>query len=574
MAEAPVAPSRPWLFRALAVVAGVGAALAHPPWGVLPGLCGYALMFLVVDRAALGRPLRSAFFRGWLAGGAYFTISLWWLAEPFYIDAQEQGWMAPFAVVIVALGMALFWGAAAWAYRLLGGRSVARVMLFAAALGGFEWLRGHILTGFPWDLPGESWRAGSAPSQAAAFVGAYGLTWLTVGAFTTLAVVLEGWRGRAALAVGMAVVLGLYGVGWVRLAGAIPPGPDAPWVRIVQADVKQESKYDQSLFASIVSRYLVLTARPSAHPPDIVVWPEGAIPQALDDYLAPGALTREAIVGVMRPGETLLVGGYRYGHASDGRSVVYNSLWALRRTADDLAVIGVYDKFRLVPFGEFMPLDGLASALGIKQFVHVGDGFAPGPKPRPMRLPGLAPVQPLICYESLFPGFTRDGARAAGIRPTWIANVSNDAWFGTGSGPVQHLNMASYRAIEEGLPMARATPTGRSAMIDAFGRIVPGKALGEGALGVIDAPLPAALPPTLFDRLGDGAFFAMLIVSLVGARGISRRHGRGPPAPSHLRTDEVPRDQAPPGRPDLDTAAVDRHAGASVRPEDPGAGRA
>ncbi len=533
---------------------------------------GYALMFLVVDRAAGAKPLRSAFFRGWLTGGAYFTISLWWLAEPFYIDAKEQGWMAPFAVVIVALGMALFWGAAASVYRLLAGRSVARVMLFAAALAGFEWLRGHVLTGFPWDLPGESWRAGSAPSQAAAFVGAYGLTWLTVAAFATPALIFEDWRGRAALAAGVAVVLGLYGAGSVRLAGAVAPERDSPWIRIVQADVKQESKYDQSLFTSIVSRYLVLTARPSAHPPDIVIWPEGAIPQALDDYLAPGALTGQAIAGVMRPGQTLLVGGYRYGQAKDGRSVVFNSLWALRRTAGGLAVIGVYDKFRLVPFGEFMPLNGLASALGVKQFVHVGDGFTPGPRPRPMRLPGLAPFQPLICYESLFPGFTRDGARAAGFRPTWIANVSNDAWFGTGSGPVQHLNMASYRAIEEGMPIARATPTGRSAMIDAFGRIVPGKSLGEGAFGIIDAPLPPALAPTLFDRLGDSAFFTMLIVSLLGARGISRRHVRIPPARAHLRTDEIPRNQASPRGADVDAAAVDRNTSAPIRSSDPGAG--
>jgi apolipoprotein N-acyltransferase len=133
-----------------------------------------------------------------------------------------------------------------------------------------------------------------------------------------------------------------------------------------------------------------------------------------------------------------------------------------------------------------------------------------------MRLAGLPIFQPLICYEALYPGFTRAGSRAAGLRPSWIVNISNDAWFGVGSGPLQHFNMASYRAIEEGLPMARATPTGVSAIIDSMGRPLPGKRLGIGAFGVIDSALPGALPPTLYDRLGDGLFLLALALSLVG----------------------------------------------------------
>ncbi|MEO8926087.1 MAG: apolipoprotein N-acyltransferase [Caulobacteraceae bacterium] len=517
MAEGMVEGRRVWAMRAAALIAGTAAAFAQPPWGFLPGLLGYGLMLWLVDRSASPRPLRSAFVLGWLTGVGYFVVSVWWIAEPFQIDAKEQGWMAPFAVIFVSMFMALFWGGAALAYRALAGGGVARVLLFAATLSLFEWLRGHILTGFPWDLPGETWGAGSAPSQVAALFGVYGLTWITLAAFCAPAVIREGWRGRGAVILAALTVIALFGFGAARLAGAPAARSAGPWVRVVQADVKQENKYDQRLFADIVGRYTGLTARPSARVPDIVVWPEGAIPAALNDYLAPGAWTHDAIAGVLSPGQTLLLGGYRYGDDRAGAPVIYNSLAVVRKVGTDLAVTGVYDKFRLVPFGEFMPLDTLAARLGIKQLVHVGDGFAPGPPPRPMRLDGLPPVQPLICYEALYSGFTRAGARASGLRAAWIVNISNDAWFGTASGPVQHLNMASYRAIEEGLPMVRATPTGISAFIDAFGRIVPGERLGEGAFGVIDAPLPPALGPTLFDRWGDGAFWAMLIVSLVGA---------------------------------------------------------
>ena len=494
-------------------LAGVAAALAQPPWGLLPGLLGYGLMFVLVDRA---ESVRSAFFRGWLSGVGYFVVSLWWLYEPFQVDAQAQGWMAPIAVAVMAGGLALFWGVAAAIYRRFADAGVWRVLLFVGLLAGAEWLRGHILTGFPWDLPGETWRAGSAPSQTAAVVGAYGLTWITLAIACAPWLVREGRKGKVAVTLAILSVAGLYAYGAARLNQIPPPRVNASWIRIVQANVNQKSKYDQQIFGDIVGRYVSLTARPAGRQPDIVIWPEGAIPAAMDDYLAPRTWTQAAIAGALHPGQTLILGGYRYGGSRNGKDLIFNSLAVVRPVIEGLGVVGVYDKFRLVPFGEFIPFDALAGRLGIKQMVHVGDGFAPGARPRPLRVTGLPLMQPLICYESLFSGFTREGARAVGARADWIVNISNDAWFGAGSGPVQHLNIASYRAIEEGLPMVRATPTGLSAMIDAYGRIVPGEQLGEGAFGIIDAPLPPALKPTIFDRWGDWPFAAMLLLSLVG----------------------------------------------------------
>ena len=168
---------------------------------------------------------------------------------------------------------------------------------------------------------------------------------------------------------------------------------------------------------------------------------------------------------------------------------------------DDLQILGRYDKHHLVPFGEYMPFDKLAALIGFKTLVHVGDGFTPGPSPVALAVPGLPSVQPLICFEGLFPSsFARTGPR-----PAWIANISNDAWFGETSGPWQHLNLASYRAIEEGMPVVRATPTGVSAVVDAYGR--PTALLGLGKAGVIDADLPPTLGPTLYSRWRDVPFW-------------------------------------------------------------------
>lgn len=492
---------------------GIAGALAHPPFGVLPGLLGYAGLLHLIDHSDATRPLRSAFWRGWLAGVGYFGLGTWWIGEAFLVDAAVHGWMAPFAVAAMATGLALFWGLAAVIYRWIRPASVWRVLTFAGAFAALEWIRGHILTGFPWNLVGETWRAGSPPSQAAALVGAYGLTWITLVIASAPGVWREGGAGRrAAMAAGIGLAA-LYGYGAAALSR--PLQPDGPTtVLIVQADIKQDLKWDAERFARIVRAYVSLTAAPYARKPvDVVIWPEGAIPAAVNDYLAPGSWVRQAIVDSLFPGQILLIGGYRYEGPVD-KPVYYNSLVALRRTANDLELVGIYDKHRLVPFGEYLPADRFLTAIGFKSLAHLADGFTTGPVPEPLSItPGLR-VQPLICYESLFPGLAKTDAQVRAL-----INVSNDAWFGVTSGPPQHLNLASYRAIESARPLLRATPTGISGVVDARGRIASDSSLGLGKSGVIDAQIPGRGEVTPYDVFGDLAFLALLLISgVVSAR--------------------------------------------------------
>jgi apolipoprotein N-acyltransferase len=496
------------------LLAGLAAGLAHPPFGLLPGLLGYALLLALVG-ADSPRPLRSAFFRGWLAGVGYFAICMWWITEPFMVDAKEQGWMAPFALVLMAGGLALFWGGAALVYRALKIRAIGRILVFAGCLAGFEWLRGHVLTGLPWDLPGETWRAGSAPSQAAALVGAYGLTWVTLAIAAAPAVLAQesGWRSRAtALGLAALALAGLYGFGAWRLEGAAKPRPGAPIVRVVQADIDQKNKWKPENLGMVFDTYVGLTTRKAAAQPSIVIWPEGALPAVIDELVAPGSPYAARLRDAIAPGQTLLMGVNRAQAAANGVTQYFNSLVAFRREPEGLRVTGVYDKHHLVPFGEYMPAGDLATKVGFRSLVHMPDDFSAGPRSQPIAPWGIPSVQVLICYEALFPGVTRAGTALSGLRPAWILNISNDAWFGDGSGPLQHLNIASYRAIEEGLPIVRATPTGVSAVIDAYGRIAPGARLDRG-LGVIDAPLPSALEGTPFSQAGDGGFGVMLLLS-------------------------------------------------------------
>ncbi len=519
-----------WYGPLTALLGGLAAGLAHPPFGALAGLLGYSLLLLRLETVTGPRPRRAAFVLGWLAGLGYFGVSTWWIAEPFLVEPEIHGWMAPFAVVLMGGGLALFWGAAGVVYRMIRPRGAWKVLVFAGVFAGVEWLRGHVFTGFPWNLPGETWRAGSAPSQAAALFGAYGLTWVTLALASTPALLMMPIQRLAqagAMVCAGIVLTSLYAGGAGRLAAARPVTAEAaPTIRIVQANIDQKDKWKPENLDLILDTYARLSAQPArGNPPpaDIVIWPEGALPAVINDLLADpiyGRRLRDAV----QPGQTLLMGANRAEAGANGAYRYFNTLLALRREPDGLRVTGVYDKHRLVPFGEFLPFGDLAGRLGLRALVHMPDDFTPGPPPRPMRAEGVPPVQPLICYEALFPGLA-----AQGDRPSWILNVSNDAWFGATSGPWQHLNIASYRAIEQGLPIIRATPTGVSAVIDAQGRIMPGKRLSLGREGVIDARLPPPGAPTLYSRLGDAPFAAFLILSAgAGFAGRRRRPRSGP----------------------------------------------
>ncbi len=491
----------------LALAAGAAAALAHPPFGILPGLLGYALLMILSERSAT---VRGGFWMGWLAGFAYFFISCWWVAEAFLVN-PAQAWMAPFAASALPIGLALFWGTTTALYRRFAPTGMARVLVFAALFCLLEWLRGHVLTGFPWNPAGASWKAGSAASQFASIGGVYGLGFVTVAAAAAFGPLMGSGPRKARIVtavIGAVAFAALTVSGAVRLSSARLELTDTV-VRIVQADVPQASKWTPEAYQGIVDRYVNLTARPGAMTPDLILWPEGALPASANDVFAPGSPDAAAIARAVQPGQSLILGlgrGVADPSIPEGGRY-FNSLFVLTdEGGDGLRISATYDKYRLVPFGEFLPAGGLMGALGVRALTHMPLDFSPGPRPAPIDIPGAPRAQPLICYESLYPGFT-PGAQG---RPGWIANISNDAWFGRTSGPLQHLNLASYRAIETGLPVVRATPTGTSAMIDPWGRVIDGQRLDAGESGVIDARLPEPAAVTIYGRFGDLLFWLLV----------------------------------------------------------------
>jgi apolipoprotein N-acyltransferase len=393
--------------------------------------------------------------------------------------------MAPFALIGIAGGLALFWAAAFSLARALWTASPARIVAFAAIWTLAEFARAYVLTGFPWALVGYAW-VETPVMQMVALMGPHLLGFLTLAA-----AMLPGLGSlRAAVLAGLLVGAG-WGWGAWRLAQPLPERAPPVLVRIVQPNAVQREKWDPERHAEFRRRLLEGTRAAGA--PDVTIWPETAVPFVLGQ--APGEQAEAAAAA--GPGGRLILGIVR----GDGEGW-YNSLAVLEPGGMEQAV---YDKHHLVPFGEYVPLTRLFGGLG-RQGLATGSGFTSGPGPRLVTVPGLPPFLPLICYEAIFP----QGLRVPEGRAEWLVQVTNDAWFGTASGPYQHLAQARVRAIEQGLPLARAANTGVSAMIDPYGRVIASLGLGEA--GYVDAALPGVLSITGYARLGDTP---ALIVSIV-----------------------------------------------------------
>ncbi|PKQ13671.1 MAG: apolipoprotein N-acyltransferase [Alphaproteobacteria bacterium HGW-Alphaproteobacteria-1] len=491
MAEAVLARAARWSWpwRA-AFCGGVGAlsALGQAPWGLWPLTIFGMAVFYGLYRQAQG--WRAAAALGWLVGTGHFLLALHWITEPFMVDAARHGWMAPFALLGLAAGMALYWGAALALARVMGGGAAA----FVAGVGLAELARGWLFTGFPWAQAGHA-LIDTPLLHWSSYLGAPGLLVLVLGSGVALWHAVAGRRGNGALAlVGLAALWPL-GAALTPEAGA---GAGAPVVRLIQPNAPQHEKWDHAKVQLFFDRQRAFTA--AGDVPDLVVWPETAVPVWLEN----AGETLEAVAASAR-GAPVVLGIQR----SEGRRI-FNSLAMIEAGG---TVSEIYDKHHLVPFGEFMPLGDFLGSLGVYGLAsNDGQGYSAGPGARLLDLGPLGRALPLICYESVF---SRD-LRAAPGRADMILLITNDAWFGKVSGPYQHLAQARLRSAEMGLPMIRVANTGVSAMIDATGKITESIPLGEA--GWRDAALPPPLPETVYARLGDAPMLvfygALLAMSL------------------------------------------------------------
>lgn len=511
-----------WRRAAIACVAGAASTLALAPFNVWPVMfVTFPVLVWLIDGAAAGRRggVGAAAIAGWWFGFGYFLAGLYWVGFAFLVDADKFAWLMPIAVVALPAGMALYTALGAALARLLWTRGALRVLTLAAALTMAEWLRGHVVSGFPWNAFGYALTGPLVLAQASALVGLWGMTFLAVFIFASPAVVADDPadtpRRFIAPLIGVAILVALAGYGGVRLAqhptGFVP----GVRLRIMQPNLTQDERFNYTAKQQVMNRYLALSDRATGPETSGVkdvthlIWPESAFPF----YLAREADALAQIAALLSRHTVLITGAVRAAAmAPSGAVRAYNSVYVIDR---DSSIGGIYDKVHLVPFGEYLPFEDFLESLGLISLTKMPGGFLAGDRRRLMQVPGAPPMLPLICYEIVFP----DQAVPPGERPGWLLNLTNDGWFGISTGPYQHFQQARIRAIEQGLPLVRAANTGISAVVDPLGRIV--KELPLSAEGVVDSPLPQAIAPTLYVRAGDSIAGALVAGAFV--LGIRRR---------------------------------------------------
>lgn len=508
-----------WRRSAIAFLAGAATTLALPPFDFWP-LCflTFPLLVWLIDGAAGGRAggTWAAAAAGWWFGFGYFLAGLYWVGNAFLVDVKTFGWLLPIAVISLPAGLAIFTAFGTALARLIWTRGPLRILALAAALTIAEWLRGHVLTGFPWNAFGYTLTGPLVLAQAAALVGIWGLTFAAVAIFSTPAVFADDaadTRRRWLPVTLAAVILAALAVfGSLHLSRNPVRFVDGVKLRVMQPNLPQDARFNYSARHEVMNRYLALSERSTGPQTsgmrDVthLIWPESAFPFFL---------TREAdalaqIANLLPEGSVLITGAARVGdRPANGKNVrAYNSVYVIDH---DGTILTVYDKVHLVPFGEYLPFQSVLESFGLMQLTKLPGGFIPGDRHRSYPVPRAPSFLPLICYEIVFP---RE-AVPAGQRPGWLLNLTNDGWFGISPGPYQHFQQARVRAIEEGLPLVRAANTGISAVIDPLGRIV--KSLPLGTEGVLDAPLPRPAGRTLYVRAGDSLAALLVAIAFVFA---------------------------------------------------------
>ncbi len=494
---------------ALAFAAGAIAATAMPPLFFFPGLfAGMTALVWLIDgaekkRSFFGRIFGPAFRIGWMWGAGYALVALHWVGFAFFIEPQATGWIAPFALLALSFGLGLFFAFGVQAAHWFWADGGQRIVMLAVALTVSEWLRGHILSGFPFDLGGYVFSISEATMQGASLIGIYGLTFIALLAAATPALI---WPNAGAsltrrlmpLGAALIVIAGMTGFGVWRLASNEVTSLSSVRFRLVQPNIPQTDKWAPEKAEAIFQSLLDLSAQLTG-PQDTglagvthLIWPESVFPFVVASH--PDALAR--IARMLPSGTMLIAGAAREDVAAtpgeDGALPAFNSILAINDVGE---IIASYDKLRLVPFGEYVPFGFLFRALGFSELVGTQSSFVPGAGSERSFAPyATPPVLPLICYEAIFAG---DLGPLAG-EAAWILNLTNDAWFAGSIGPEQHFQHARMRAVEEGKPLVRVANTGVTAIVDPYGRI-SGK-LPTDIAGVLDGALSAPINATVYSR--------------------------------------------------------------------------
>ncbi|MCV9906260.1 apolipoprotein N-acyltransferase [Brucella sp. HL-2] len=502
-----------WRRALTAFVSGAVATLTQPPFDIfIAGFIAFPLLVWLIDGAIPDKdkgPIRRFFpaaLIGWWFGFGYFVSGLWWIGTALLVDAQQFAWAIPLAVLGLPAFLAIFYGLAAMLARLFWSDGIGRIFAIALGFGFAEWLRTFAFTGFPWNALGYAAMPTPMMMQSVEIIGLVGMSALAALAFSAPALLSGGRLAKTGIILAVLLIAAHIGFGAWTLSKA--PALDADRttlsVRIVQPSISQSLKWDNNERRAIFDKFIAMTQLLPAEgkpKPDVVIWPETAVPYILSS--TPEAL---ALIGdVIGDDQVLLTGAVREELVPRRDPRYYNSILTINGQG---RITDYTDKVHLVPFGEYLPFEGILRSLGLQEVVEMPGGFTAAKARHAINVMEGQTFLPLICYEAIFP----DELSYTGRKVTAIVNVTNDAWYGDTPGPYQHFRQAQVRSVEQGLPLVRAANNGISAVVDAYGRII--EELPLDAVGVIDAYLPEERVPFWGTAPGSKQTLSLLLTLL------------------------------------------------------------
>jgi len=507
-----------WGGRFIGLLLGALAVLGQAPLHFWPVtiICLAVLLARLKWAAGAERRIRAGFSAGfWFAFG-YFMAGTYWIGSAFIARGPEFIPIMPPMILGLGCVLAFFWGAAGAAFTALRLKGIASLLAFISFFFLAEFTRGHLFGGFPWNLPGYVFEGGKAMSQAASLIGVYGLTFFVLALSALLYLVIFSQKRLEPLLVLMIAIGGVFSYGTLRLKNAQVDYVQDVKLRLVQVRFTQKDKFDPEKSFDIVNQFLTQSVSPGLDDVTHIIWPEGAVNGlAIENEALLFAMGRELSSAAETP-PVWLLNSLRHEtrpHPKTAKVIddYYNTSAAITFNADGIPAVAAYnDKKHLVPFGEFIPGGKWMEMKNVPVISTSLLSISAAPKKYNANFPGLPRLSPQICYEIIFSGFTPRPRNEAA--PRWILNQSNDAWYGDSFGPLQHSNMASYRAIEEGLPVVRAASNGITGIINPYGEYE--NKIGPKTSGIIDGKLPNPINSTFFSKRISAL---LLLINLIAA---------------------------------------------------------
>ena len=437
-------------------------------------------------------------------GFGFFLFGNYWISISLTHDEMFKG-LIPFALILIPLFLSLFFGLAILLVGAFAEKNISFILFFSFVFSIFEFLRGNLMTGFPWNLISYAWSWSPEILQILSLIGAYSLSLISI---TFFCIPFLFFKKNFVLQDVIFVLFFLiifiinYSYGIFKLNSSNYRFDKEINVKIISPNFSLQDYITQSEEFQI--KQLIKISDPDKDKKTLFIWPEGVFYQS---YLEDIKKYQNLFKDRFSENHLIILGINNFTNSNDVDNQKYfNSLVVLNHK---LEILSLYNKINLVPFGEFLPFEKTLSKFGLKKITPGYSSFSPGNKRAMINLGtkfNKKLILPLICYEIIYPAQIKEKNQF----PDLVINISEDAWFGQSIGPHQHFTKAIYRSIEEGVFIARSANKGISAFINPNGKVL--KSLNTGETGNIELNFPYFSKSTLFSKYGNKIFFLIILL--------------------------------------------------------------